>query len=146
MTLFTYRWKLVGWCCYILLIILLVYYFSVGISLKIPVLVFFSSYEGVGWLSIQKTNIADEVLLLLYLAAIIFIFFSKEKDENPFSLIIKSKSLAISIFTLLMMSAFNVLFIYGGIFLHVAGAIILFFPIIYIVIKAIFTNKNRITS
>ena len=146
MAFFTYRWKLVGWCCYILLIILLVYYFSVGISLKIPVLVFFSSYEGVGWFSIQKTNIADEILLLLYLAAIIFIFFSKEKDENSLSLLIKSKSLAVSILLLLIMSAFNVLFIYGGIFLKVAGALILFFPIIYIVVKVFFTNKNRINS
>lgn len=142
MTFFTYRWKLVGWCSYILLTILLVYYFTVGISLKIPVIVFFSSYEGVGWFSIQKTNIADEVLLLLYLAAIIFIFFSKEKDENSQSLLIKSKSIATSIFVLLMMSAFNVLFIYGGIFLKVAAGILLLFPIIYSITKIILIKKR----
>ncbi len=141
MAFFTYRWKYVGWCCYILLIILLVYYFSVGICLKIPVPVFFSSYEGVGWFSIQKTNIADELLLLLYIAALIFILFSKEKEENSLSLLIRSKSLALSIFTLLMMSAFNVLFIYGGIFLKVAGGIMLLFPIIHRTTKIILTRR-----
>ncbi len=142
MAFFTYRWKLVGWFSYILLIILLLYYFSTGINIKVPVLVLFSSYEGVGWFSIQRTNFADELLLLLYIIAMIFIIFSKEKEEDSLSLLNKSKSLSISIFVLLVMFAFNVLFIYGGIFLKVAAVILLLFPIIYSITKTIFIKQR----
>lgn len=143
MTLFSNRWKIVGWCCYLLMFLLLAYYFVDGINIKMPVAVIFSSYDGVGWFAIQKTNIADEVLILLYIATVIFILFSKDKDENSVSHFFRLKSLAISFFVLMILIAFDVLFLYGGISLKIAGGLILLFPIIYIVIKALLTrNKN----
>lgn len=68
---------------------------------------------------ITKTNIIDEITLMLFVVGFALIVFSKEKNEAEYLNTLREKALAKAVIVNTFLILFSILFIYGGGFLGI---------------------------
>jgi hypothetical protein len=77
-----YKFKTPGYSLIIAGFVLTYLYFVVNIRIEIPVLAIVSSFTETKFFTVYKTNIADELIILLLIAGFCMVVFSNEKNET----------------------------------------------------------------
>jgi hypothetical protein len=143
MTLFSYKFKKLGWILVSIATILALLYFTVDFRFKVPVFAVLSSFAETKYFTVFKTNFADESILLLYVIGFFIVVFTKEKTEkaelNQYR-VIATKNAVIIYFGWML---FSVLFFYGTIFIAVLILNIILPFIIYLILFKFYIRKLK---
>jgi len=97
----------------------LVYYTFSDFRLMLPVFAIFSSFLETKAFTVVQTNLADELILLCLLTGCFFVVFSKEKNENEQTNLIRFQALWWSILANIFLQAISVIFLYGSAFMAI---------------------------
>ncbi len=116
-------------------------YFIYGLRIALPVFAVYSSYLETKLFATFTTNIADEIILVLFIAGFSLIVFSKEKNEIRALNVIRNKAIKKSIITYIIWMGFSILFIFGNGFISVLVLNMIIPFIIYLLI--FYGIKNR---
>lgn len=113
MNLLDHRFKYAGAILVLCGIILSVLYLWLDLILRLPVFAIVSSFLETHLFSMSQTNIVDELMLILLLAGLFLMAFSKEKEEHPdfIQLRFKAWMKAFQLNTVLLL--LSVVFIFG---------------------------------
>ena len=112
--LLSYKYKIVGLFCVGCAIALTFVYFNYGWRISIPVFAIFSSYLETKVFATFKTNVIDEIILLLYVVGFFLISFTKEKDEKRCLKVVRRRALNKTIFAYLVWLLVTVSFVFGN--------------------------------
>jgi len=85
-----------------------------GFRLMIPVFAVYSSFLETKMFVSFKTNFADELIMILFLAGLVLLVFAGEKDENSGYEIIRFRALMLAVLSNSAMLLFSIIFIYGA--------------------------------
>lgn len=128
-----YKYKIPGYALLIAGAVMTYLYFVVNIRLEIPVPAIISSFAETKFFTTYKTNIADELLILLLITGFSLIVFSKEKNETVQLRELRIRSLIRTALTDIFIILFATLFVYGSGFMAII-IMNLFLPfIIYLI-------------
>ena len=131
--LLPYKYKIPGYALLIAGAVMTYLYFVVNIRLEIPVPAIISSFAETKFFTTYKTNIADELLILLLITGFSLIVFSKEKNETVQLRELRISSLIRTAVTDIFIILFATLFVYGSGFMAII-IMNLFLPfIIYLI-------------
>lgn len=131
--LLPYKCKIPGYALLIAGAVMTYLYFVVNIRLEIPVPAIISSFAETKFFTTYKTNIADELLILLLITGFSLIVFSKEKNETVQLRELRIRSLIRTALTDIFIILFATLFVYGSGFMAII-IMNLFLPfIIYLI-------------
>ena len=114
-----YFWKRIGIVILLTAVVLSVVYFWFDFRLTWTVFSLSSYFAEHKFFSMFPTNVADELIMLLYMIGFSLIVFSKEKMETPAILELKHRSLFKALFVNTALLIFAVLFTYGGSFVPI---------------------------
>lgn len=114
-----------------------------NVVLQTPVFAFISSYVSTSFFSVVKTNISDEICLVLTLVGSLFIMFSKEKEESPTTEIIKYRTLFEALLINQAILIFSTLFLYGTAFITIVLANLVMLNVIYVILLKIRAIKSK---
>lgn len=131
--LLPYKYKIPGYALLIAGAVMTYLYFVVNIRLELPVPAIISSFAETKFFTTYKTNIADELLILLLITGFSLIVFSKEKNETVQLRELRIRSLIRTALTDIFIILFATLFVYGSGFMAII-IMNLFLPfIIYLI-------------
>ncbi len=131
--LLPYKCKIPGYALLIAGAVMTYLYFVVNIRLELPVPAIISSFAETKFFTTYKTNIADELLILLLITGFSLIVFSKEKNETVQLRELRIRSLIRTALTDIFIILFATLFVYGSGFMAII-IMNLFLPfIIYLI-------------
>ena len=131
--LLPYKCKIPGYALLIAGAVMTYLYFVVNIRLELPVPAIISSFAETKFFTTYKTNIADELLILLLITGFSLIVFSKEKNETVQLRELRISSLIRTAVTDIFIILFATLFVYGSGFMAII-IMNLFLPfIIYLI-------------
>lgn len=134
-----FRFKIIGIILVISGVVLAVIYFTNRIEIEFPVLAIHSSYLETRYFSVFRTNIFEEITLILFLTGFIFIVFSKEKNEfNEYSKI-RNQSWQTAVICNAALTGFFIFFIFGAGF--AAFLLVNIFSIYLIYLIVFYYNK-----
>jgi hypothetical protein len=140
--LFPYRFKWLG----LTLIItgcFFTFLYDNGIAVEFPVLAIVSSFMKTRFFIVFQANIADELALLSFFAGLILFCVTKEKNEKPEFMALRSKAL---LYAALLNSIFvliSILFIYGSAFIIALVVNLFSFSVFYLISFLLFKFKSR---
>jgi hypothetical protein len=117
--LLPYRWKLAGWILTFSGSVLGVLYNWFDFRFSMPVFAIYSSFLRTKTFESFRTNFADELILLLLIAGIGLIVFSKEKIEYDTLDTARNKALARAVILNNIFLLFSILFVYGSGFIAI---------------------------
>jgi len=131
--LLPYKYKIPGYALLIAGAVMTYLYFVVNIRLEIPVPAIISSFAETKFFTSYKTNVADELLIILLITGFSLIVFSKEKNETVQLRELRIRSLIRTALTDIFIILFATLFVYGSGFMAII-IMNLFLPfIIYLI-------------
>jgi hypothetical protein len=117
--LLPYRFKWLGLFLVLAGLAGLVFYLWFDFIVTIPVFALVTSYLETSWFTIIRTNIADELIMLLLTTGFSLICFSRERKESENLDHIRATALWKAVMTNTIFLLFSILFIYGNGFLAV---------------------------
>jgi len=126
-----------GWLFVILGIVSAVFRFHYGIKpefLEIKVFAIYSSFLQSKYFSFITNNYIEEITGLLVLTGLLFIAFSKEKNDNEEIMLLRFRSLFLSVYINSMLLILSLLFVFGLGFVDVLVLNIFSLPVIYIIV------------
>ncbi len=126
-----------GWLFVILGIVSAVFRFHYGIKpefLEIKVFAIYSSFLQSKYFSFITNNYSEEITGLLVLTGLLFIAFSKEKNDNEEIMLMRFRSLFLSVYINSIILILSLLFIFGLGFVDVLVLNIFSLPVIYIIV------------
>jgi len=128
-----YKCKIPGYALLIAGAVMTYLYFVVNIRLELPVPAIISSFAETKFFTSYKTNVADELLIILLITGFSLIVFSKEKNETGQLRELRIRSLIRTALTDIFIILFATLFVYGSGFMAII-IMNLFLPfIIYLI-------------
>jgi len=131
--LLPYKCKIPGYALLIAGAVMTYLYFVVNIRLELPVPAIISSFAETKFFTSYKTNVADELLIILLITGFSLIVFSKEKNETGQLRELRIRSLIRTALTDIFIILFATLFVYGSGFMAII-IMNLFLPfIIYLI-------------
>jgi hypothetical protein len=92
---------------------------------------------------ITKTNIVDEITLVLFVVGFGLIVFSKEKNESEHLNVLREKALTKAVISNMLLMVFSVLFIYGGGFIGLMVLNLFSVFIFYLIYFYLSIKKSR---
>ncbi|NBC65863.1 MAG: hypothetical protein GVY07_09450 [Bacteroidetes bacterium] len=114
---------------------------------EVPVFAILTSYAETRWFVIAQTNALDEIAVIFAVLGLLFILFSREQEENEKTLILRIKSLFLSVY---LTSVFIILFyitVFGWpVFILISLSFILFLLISIISFKIYLIRYSKIKS
>jgi hypothetical protein len=122
---------------------LAILYFFFDFKFKMDVFAIYSSFLETKMFAIIRTNVADELILLLLLAGMGLIIFSKEKIETPHIDAIRTFSLVRALLFNIIFLFLTILFVYGSGFITVLVINLLIFPLLYLFFFHIHYRKEK---
>lgn len=140
--LLPHRFRWTGWILLAAGLAGLVLYQWFDFRIMIPVFALFSSFLQTKYFTVVQTNAADEIILLLLLAGLFILSFTKEKNESDETEKIRYTALLLSFITNTAILVFSVLFFYGNGFLGILF-LNLFSPFILYLGFRWWLNRNR---
>jgi hypothetical protein len=117
--LLPYPLKLVGIFLTLTGLVFAVLYFWFDFRFTMPVFAVFSSFVETKIFATFRTNFADELTMLLLIAGLGLIVFSKEKTETENIDIFRTKALANASIANTIFLLFSILFVYGSGFIAI---------------------------
>jgi hypothetical protein len=117
--LLPFKYKIPGIILIIVGLILTILFFTVNFRFEIPVVALLSSYVQTTFMTVFKTNFADELIILLLLAGFFLVAFTREKDEFADLSELRKKAVEKAVVVNTIFLFFSVLFVFGGGFLGV---------------------------
>ena len=117
--LLPYKFKWVGTVLVCLGIVGLVFYIWFDFRLILPVLAVVSSFLETKTFIIIQTNVADELILVSFLAGFFFLIFSKEKSETVYMDQLRGRAFSKAVVANMVLLLFSILFVYGNGFLAI---------------------------
>ena len=131
--LLPYKYKIPGYALLIAGAVMTYLYFVVNIRLELPVPAIISSFAETKFFTSYKTNVADELLIILLITGFSLIVFSREKNETVQLRELRIRSLIRTALTDIFIILFATLFVYGSGFMAII-IMNLFLPfIIYLI-------------
>lgn len=117
--LLPHRFRWAGLACLVAGMAALVIYQWFDFRIMMPVFAVFSSFLQTKYFTVIQTNAADEIMLLLLLAGLFILSFTREKNESGDMDRIRARALALAFMTNTALLLFAVLFFYGNGFLGI---------------------------
>ena len=117
--LLPYKFKWVGTVLVCLGMVGLVFYIWFDFRLILPVLAVVSSFLETKTFIILQTNVADELILLSFLAGFFFLIFSKEKTETVYLDQLRARAFSKAVVANMVLLLFSILFVYGNGFMAI---------------------------
>jgi hypothetical protein len=117
--LLPYRWKWVGIVLTLAGIILSVLFFWFDFRFKIPVFALYSAFIETKVCAVIRTNVADEMILLLLISGLGLIILSKEKNEAEGLDLHRMKAMFRAVILNTVFLLVSVLFVYGSGFMAI---------------------------
>lgn len=111
--LLPYQWKLAGIVLALTGTISAIIYIIFDYKFKMPVFAVYSSYLETKMFESFRTNVADEITLILILAGLSLIVFSREKHEHEGLDEIRLKALFRALIVNNLFLLFSIMFIFG---------------------------------
>lgn len=112
--------------------------------LNLPVFAIYSSFVKKTRFGISQTNLTDEIAMILILAGLFWLVFSKEKTETPETDTLRLKAFLWSVFANTALLVFGILFFFGIGFLQVMVLGLFSQPTLYLMIFRILKYRARI--
>ena len=131
--LLPFQWKLAGIVLTIAGTISALFYSLFDFHYKMPVFAVYSSFLETKTFATFRTNVADEITLILILAGLSLIVFSKEKHEAAGMDALRLKALFMALILNILFLLFSILFIFGTGFIAMLVLNIFSFVILYLV-------------
>jgi hypothetical protein len=113
-------------------VLLTVGYFWFDFRIMLPVFAVVSSFLEIKMFAIFKNNVADELILLLFLAGFYFVMFSKEKIESEELNSFRCKALVKAVISNNIFLLFSFLFIFGSGFIAIIVLNLFSLPFFYL--------------
>ncbi len=117
--LLPHYFKTIGIILVLVGIVFLVLYLKFNLNCTTNVFAVISVFLENRYFSITKTNIIDEIILILIIVGFGLIVFSKEKNEREHLNVLREKALTKALIANTLFILFSVLFIYGGGFIGI---------------------------
>lgn len=127
----------VGWLFVFLGIVFAVFRFHYGMKpefLEIKVFAVYSSFLQTKYFTFITNNYSEEVVGLLLFIGLLFIAFSKEKDENEEVMLLRLRSLFLSVYINSVILILSLLFVFGLGFVKVLVLNMFSVFVIYIIV------------
>lgn len=147
--LIPYKYRKIGLIFLLAGIIFSILYLYNDFRFKIPVFALVSSFLKTKYFTVFSTNFSDELAMILLLAGLSMIAFSKEKNENMLdevSLKELSGIRGFAMFKALLINTlflfFSILFLYGKVFIFVLIFNMFFSLIVYIILYNVDLKKS----
>ena len=138
-----YKYKLPGYILIATGLMAAILFFSINFRFEIPVFAVVSSYMETRVFTTFRTNITDEVILLILLVGFILVACSGEKDEYKIDKSIRIKALGKTVIVNSLFLVFSIVFIYGSAFLMMSVAN-LFSPfILYLIFFNYYLSREK---
>lgn len=112
--LLPFTWKYVGLFLTISGIVVAILYLGFDFRFTMPVFAVFSSFLETKMFVTFRTNFADELVLILLVAGLILIMFSKEKIESENLNLVRFKAMVKAIIANNILILCSILFVYGS--------------------------------
>jgi hypothetical protein len=135
------KFKIPAYVFILTALILSYLYFITNIRIEMPVPALISSFTETRFLTVYTTNVADELILLLFISGFSLLVFSAEKDENIIFSEIRNRALLLTVRIDIGLLVFMTIFIYGGGFMAFIIINIILPFIIYLITFNILKNK-----
>jgi len=129
----SHRWKFVGILLISIGIILSITYFWFDFRFKLPVFAVYSAFLESKMFVVFRTNFADELIMLLLLAGLGLVVFSREKFESEGTELRRMQSFTRAGIANLVLLILSVLFVYGSGFMAVLVVNVFSFFIFYLI-------------
>jgi hypothetical protein len=129
-----FKYKITGLILVFIAALLTSLYFLFEIRIEMPVLALVSSYFETSFFTSFKTNVVEELIIILFLTGFSFMVFSKEKNEKPWVQNIRIKSMIYTIVVYLIWLIITTFFVYGSAYVTVLIVNIVLPFIIYLLI------------
>jgi hypothetical protein len=142
--LLPYAWKYVGALITAAGVVMAILYYFFNIKFRMPVFAVYSSFVGTKMFESVKTNVTDELTLLLLIAGLGLIVFSKEKNESEEMDGLRSDALSKAALLNTIFLVFSVLFIYGSGFIVCLVLNLFSLPVFYLIIFHLMKRKKSI--
>jgi hypothetical protein len=110
-----------------------VLYIWLDFRFTMPVFAVFSSFVETKMFATFRTNFADELAMLLLIAGLGLIVFSKEKNETENLTLVRNKALAKASIANTVFLLFSILFVYGSGFIGILVLNLFAFSIFYLI-------------
>jgi hypothetical protein len=148
--LLPFPFKLAGLCLTLSGLAFAVLYLWFDFRFTIPVFAVFSSFVETKIFATFRTNFADELIMLLLIAGLGLIVFSKEKTETGNLLVSRTKALAFASIANTIFLLFSILFVYGsgfiGILIFNLFSFLIFYLIFFTFLKRKYTDSFNHTK
>jgi hypothetical protein len=143
MFLLPYRFKLVGWILVIAALILTGFYMWFDFNLKMPVFALISSFLETRMLVTFRTNVADELIMLLFIIGMGMAVGSKERIETEAIVKVRAAAMIKALFTNSILLLISVLFVYGSVFITILVLNLVSFQVFYLLFFYNIKRKAR---
>jgi len=131
--LLPYTWKFVGLLLTLCGIVMAGLYIWLDVRIMLPVFAVYSSFLETKIFTSFRTNVADEITLLLLIAGLGLIVFSKEKTETQNLNLARTKAMVKASVANTIFLLFSILFVYGSGFIGALVINLFSFPIFYLI-------------
>lgn len=136
--------KYIGYLLLLLAIAFTVGYTWFDFRLMIPVFAVYSSFIETKMFVSFRTNFADELIMILFLTAFIFLVFASEKDEKREYYFIRFRSLVLAVISNAVMLLFSIIFIYGAGFFSILIFNMISLYLFYLLFFYILKKRNQL--
>lgn len=138
-----YRWKFPGFFLLLSGAVLGTIYFTSDFTIRMPVFAVFSSFLETRMFVTFKTNVADDIILLLLVSGLGLLVGSKEKEEYPGLDAIRLRAFIKAFQGNTFFLIFSILFIFGGGFIGVLILNLFSFSILYLISFYLFKRQLK---
>lgn len=139
-----YRWKLAGIILLMIAVVLSIFYFWFDFRLTMPVLAISSYFAEHKLFTIFPTNVADEIIVLLYLVGLGLVVFSEEKHPSPETQLLQARTMIKAVLFNTFFLILSALFIYGGSFVSILVINLFSTLVIYLLLFSISKKKLKV--
>ena len=130
--LFPYQFKFVGSILFVFGCILSIVYIWFNFQLRMPVFAIYSAFVEKKIFTIFKTNVADELILILLISGLVLLVCTREKNEEQIHEIKRLKAFYRAFFLNSGLLLLSTLFVYGSGFFSVLIFNLISFPVLYL--------------
>jgi hypothetical protein len=132
--------KRAGWLLVVLATVMLAAYFLMDFRFQMPVFALFSAFFETKFLVTFRTNFADELIMISYLAGFFMVVFSRERTESEDLDRMRARAMFLAIQYNFIFLAFSVLFVFGTGFI---GALLLNMVTPLIIYLVVFSRLRK---
>jgi len=144
--LLPYFWKLAGLLLTLAGTILAVLYLWLDLRIKLPVFAVFSSFLETKMLVSFRTNITDELVMILLIAGTSLLVFSQEKNEGEHLPALRFRAMAKALISNTILLLFSVVFVYGSGFLGILVINLISLQLFYLMYFYLLKRKKQISE